>query len=134
MEENLEKNSGLVEKAAYVQNPIKPEITFEQFEKIDVRLCRILSVEKVEKSDKLYKMIINTGIDERIVVSSIAKVLQKEELIGNLFPFVLNLPPRKIFGIDSTAMILLAENQDELHQMTIIGQDDPFAKQGAIVI
>lgn len=85
--------------------PQKPNISFEDFEKLDIRICKILSVEKVEKADKLYKMEIDTGIDKRIVVSAIADKIPDNRLLGQLMPFVLNLEPRKIRGIESTAMI-----------------------------
>lgn len=88
--------------------PQKPNITFEEFEKLDIRVCKILSVEKVEKADKLYKMEIDTGIDKRIVVSAIAQTFSEQDLVGHHLPFVLNLEPRKIRGIESKAMIILA--------------------------
>jgi methionyl-tRNA synthetase len=91
---------------------IKPEITFDDYVKLDVRVCEILSVEKVEKADKLYLLKIQTGIDERVVVSAIADKFSPEELLGKKMPFVLNLVPRKIRGIDSFAMIIMAEGAD----------------------
>lgn len=87
--------------------PQKPNITFEEFEKLDIRVCRILSVEKVENADKLYKMEIDTGIDKRIVVSAIAQQITEEKLKNKHFLFILNLEPRKIRGIESKAMIIL---------------------------
>lgn len=88
----------------------KPNISFEDFEKLDIRICKVLSVEKVEKADKLYKLEIDTGIDKRIVVSSISQDFSEEELLGYHMPFILNLEPRKIRGIESTAMIILGES------------------------
>lgn len=88
---------------------IKPEITFEDFMKMDIRLCQILSIEKVEKKDKLYKLEIDTGIDKRTVVSAIAHIFTPEELQHKCLPFILNLPVRKIANIDSHGMIILAE-------------------------
>ena len=89
---------------------IKPEISFEDLTKLDIRLCKIESVEKVEKKNKLYKLLINTGIDKRVVISGIAENFTNEDLSGKIFPFVLNLPPRKIAGIESFGMIILAED------------------------
>ncbi len=94
-----------------VVRPQKPNISFEEFEKLDIRVCKILSIEKVEKADKLYKMQIDTGIDKRIVVSAIANVYSPEDLLGDFFPFILNLEPRKIRGIESQAMIIMCETQ-----------------------
>jgi len=112
---------------------IKPEITFEEFLKLDIRLCQILSVEKVEGKDKLYKMEINTGIDQRTVVSAIAQIYTPEELHNKVLPFVLNLTPRKIAGIESKAMIILAESQAN-HQTFQISAEDNVATIGSIVI
>ncbi|TXI85134.1 MAG: hypothetical protein E6Q38_00885 [Crocinitomicaceae bacterium] len=89
--------------------PQKSNISFEDFEKLDIRICKILSVEKVENTDKLYKMEIDTGIDKRIVVSAIAHQIKVDELLNESLPFVLNLEPRKIRGIESNAMIILGE-------------------------
>jgi len=87
----------------------KPNITFEEFEKLDVRVCKIISIEKVENADKLYKMEIDTGIDKRTVVSAIAQSFSENDLLNQHLPFVLNLEPRKIRGIESSAMIILSE-------------------------
>jgi len=103
MEQKLENNRGVL------QTPQKSNISFEEFEKLDIRICKILSVEKVEKADKLYKLEIDTGIDKRIVVSAIAQSFSEKDLLDQHLPFVLNLEPRKIRGIESTAMIILGE-------------------------
>ena len=95
--------------------PQKPNISFEEFEKLDIRICKILSVEKVEKADKLYKLEIDTGIDKRVVVSAIAQSFLEKDLLNQHLPFVLNLEPRKIRGIESNAMIILGKtNSNEL--------------------
>ena len=90
-------------------SPQKPNISFEDFQKLDIRLCKVLSVERVENTDKLYKMEIDTGIDKRIVVSAIAHQMNIDELLEHRLPFILNLEPRKIKGIESHAMIILGE-------------------------
>src|ERR1035437_10373381 len=89
---------------------LKPEVAFEDFMKSDIRLCQIICIEKVEKKDRLYKLVINTGFDERIVVSAIADIFKEDALLFKVFPFVLNLPVRKIAGIESHGMIILAED------------------------
>lgn len=111
--------------------PIKPEITIDEFMKADVRLCQIISVEKIEKRDKLYKLTIDTGLDHRVVVSAIAKMFTPEELIGKCLPFVLNLPVRNIAGIDSNGMIILAESFGNMLQVTSTGSNQGL---GAILI
>lgn len=98
--------------------PQKPNISFEEFEKLDIRICKILSVEKVEKADKLYKLEIDTGIDKRVVVSAIAQSFLEKDLLNQHLPFVLNLEPRKIRGIESNAMIILGKtNSNELFRL-----------------
>lgn len=87
--------------------PIKEIIEFPEFEKLDIRICKILSVEKVPDTDRLYKMEIDTGIDKRIVVSSIAHQFPVNQLLNHHLPFILNLKPRIVKGIESTAMIIL---------------------------
>lgn len=90
----------------------KPTIQFEDLEKLDIRLCKIETCEKVEGTDKLYVMQISLGEEKRTVVSAIADRFPKELLIGKNYPFVLNLAPRKIRGIQSEAMIIMSERSD----------------------
>ena len=90
----------------------KDEITFDDFSKVDIRLGTILSAEKVEKADKLLKLLVDTGIDKRIVVSGIAEHYSPEEIIGKTVQILMNLAPRKIRGIESQGMILMAEDAD----------------------
>ncbi len=99
--------------------PQKPNISFEEFSKLDIRICKILSVEKIANTDKLYKMQIDTGIDIRTVVSAIAHKFQISSLTHMYLPFILNLEPRKIKNIESTAMIILIEGKlnDSLYQL-----------------
>jgi methionyl-tRNA synthetase len=90
----------------------KEEITFEDFSKIDVRLGKILSAEKVEKADKLLKLLIDTGIDQRVIVSGIAEHYTPEQIIGKTVQVLMNLAPKKIRGIESKGMILMAEDSE----------------------
>ena len=90
----------------------KETIAFEDLMKVDIRICRILTCEPVPKTDKLFEMTIDTGIEgeePRTVVSGIADQFNINGLIGFHFPFVLNLEPRKIRGILSEAMIVLSD-------------------------
>ena len=95
-----------------IKNSTKPELSYDDLMKADIRICEILSVEKVEKKDRLYKLEINTGFDKRVVVSSIAHKITPEQLLNKKFPFVLNLAPRPIANIVSEAMIVLSEGSD----------------------
>jgi methionyl-tRNA synthetase len=92
--------------------PQKEEVAFEDFTKMDIRLGTILEAEKVKKADKLLKLIVDTGIDQRTIVSGIAEHYQPEEVIGKTVSVLMNLAPRKIKGIESQGMILMAENAE----------------------
>jgi methionyl-tRNA synthetase len=91
-------------------NPAKPEITYEDFMKMDIRTGTILEAEKVPKTKKLLKLKIDTGIDQRTVVSGIAEYFNPEEIIGKQVSILVNLAPREIKGIESHGMILMAED------------------------
>ena len=93
-------------------NPAKENIIFEDFTKLDIRVVTVLEAEKVPKTDKLLNLKIDTGFDERTVVSGIAGVYKPEDLVGKKICMIVNLPPRKIRGVESNGMILSAENQD----------------------
>lgn len=90
--------------------PQKGETSFEEFSKMDIRVGTILEAERVPKTDKLLKLKIDTGIDQRTVVSGIAGGYKPEEIIGQKVAILVNLAPRKIKGIESQGMILMAEN------------------------
>jgi methionyl-tRNA synthetase len=92
--------------------PMKQEVSFDDFTKMDIRVGEILTAEKVEKADKLLKLTVNTGLDIRTVVSGIAEHYSPEEIIGQKVSILMNLAPRKIRGIESQGMILMAENSD----------------------
>ncbi|MEX2369795.1 MAG: methionine--tRNA ligase [Bacteroidales bacterium] len=90
----------------------KPEITFDDFSKMDIRTATILEAEKVPKTKKLIKMIVDTGIDKRTIVSGIAEYYEPNDLPGQKVCVLVNLAPRNIKGIESQGMILLSENSD----------------------
>lgn len=93
-------------------NPLKPMITYDDFTKMDIRVGEILEAEKVEGADKLLKLKIDTGIDQRTVVSGIAPFFKPEEIIGQKVSVLMNLAPRKIRGVESHGMILMAEDKE----------------------
>ena len=93
-------------------NPMKDEIQFDDFSKIDLRTATILTAEKVEKADKLLKFTVDTGVDVRTVVSGVAESFSQEELVGKQVMILLNLAPRKIRGIESQGMFLLTTKPD----------------------
>ncbi len=89
---------------------IKPETSFDDFSKMDIRTATILEAEVVPKTDKLLKLLLDTGVDKRTVVSGIAMYYKPENIIGQKVCLLANLAPRKIKGIESQGMILMAEN------------------------
>ena len=91
---------------------LKPEIVFDDFEKMDIRIATILKAEKVVKSKKLLKLLLDTGLDQRTIVSGIAQHYKPEDIIGQKVTVLLNLAPRTIMGIESQGMILMAEHAD----------------------
>ncbi len=92
--------------------PQKDETSFDDFMKMDIRLGTILEAEKVKKADKLLKLLVDTGLDKRTIVSGIAEHYTPEEVIGKTVSVLMNLAPRKIRGVESQGMILMAENAD----------------------
>lgn len=100
---------------ALEEKPVKPQkeaIQFDDFTKMDLRVGTILEAELVPKTKKLLKLLIDTGIDQRTVVSGIAEYYQPENIIGQQVVMLVNLEPRKIRGIESQGMIMMAENAD----------------------
>ncbi len=93
-------------------SPQKEMITFDDFSKLDIRSGTILEAEKVPKTNKLIKLLIDTGLDKRTVVAGIAEFFDPEKIIGQQVSIVLNLEPRKIRGIDSQGMILMAHDNE----------------------
>jgi methionyl-tRNA synthetase len=96
--------------ASATVTPAKENIQFDQFATMDIRVATIIAAEKVEKTKKLLKLTLNTGLDERTVVSGIAEYYQPEEIIGQQVSLLMNLAPREIKGIVSQGMILMAED------------------------
>ncbi|MBX0333081.1 methionine--tRNA ligase [Pontibacter sp. HSC-14F20] len=100
------------EAANAVVEPAKENISFEDFSKMDIRIGTIIEAEKVAKTKKLLKLKVDTGIDQRTVVSGIAEFFNPEEIVGQQVSILVNLAPREIKGITSQGMILMAENAD----------------------
>lgn len=100
------------EEANYKAEPIKADISFDEFEKLDIRVGTVLECTKVPKADKLLCFKIADGLENRTIVSGISKYYKPEELVGKQVCFIANLPPRKLKGIESQGMILSAVNND----------------------
>jgi methionine--tRNA ligase beta chain len=105
------------------------EITFEEFQKIELVTAEILKAEKVEGSEKLLKLEIDLGSEKRQIVAGIAKFYNPEELIGKEIIIVKNLKPRKIFGLESKGMLLAANKNGE----PILLTTDKKAGKGVLV-
>ncbi|NLA15532.1 MAG: methionine--tRNA ligase [Bacteroidales bacterium] len=107
-----------------------PECTFEEFSKMDIRVATVLAAERVPKTDKLLKITIDTGLDTRVIVSGIAEHYSPEDLIGRQVCMLANLAPRKIRGIESKGMILMAQEPDG--SMSIVSPEKEM-KNGSVV-
>ncbi|WP_428665515.1 methionine--tRNA ligase [Runella sp.] len=91
---------------------LKPTVQFDDFAKLDLRIGTILEAERVPKSDKLLKFLVDDGFEKRTILSGIAKHFSPEEMVGRQVTFIANLAPRKIMGQESNGMILMAEDRD----------------------
>jgi methionyl-tRNA synthetase len=103
---DTDKNASPEEKTA------KELISYDDFAKLDLRVAEVIACEKVEKADKLLKLQLRVGAEERTVLSGIAEHFKPEEVIGRKVLYLMNLAPRKIRGIESHGMILMAENSE----------------------
>lgn len=101
-----------VEVSQQPAEPQKAEISFDDFSKMDIRIGKILKAERVEKSKKLLKLQVDTGMDVRTVMSGIAEHFVPEDVIGKQVTILVNLAPRKIMGVESQGMILMASGKD----------------------
>ncbi len=110
-----QKTIKVEEKKSEITN-LKSEIVFDDFAKIDLKVGTILAAEKVEKADKLLKLEVDLGFEKRIIVSGIALHFKPEDIVGKQVTVVTNLAPRKMRGIESNGMILMAEDSEgKLH-------------------
>ena len=108
----LESSRKANESATLKVVPSKDPVTFDDFSRVDIRTATILEAEKVPKTIKLLKLKIDTGLDIRTIVSGIAEFYEPESIIGKQISIVANLEPRRIKGIESKGMILMAEDND----------------------
>ena len=110
MQKLFDKKAAQAQKQQVKVIPAKGNINFDAFAAMDIRTGTIITAEKVAKTKKLLKLTINTGIDQRTVVSGIAEYYEPEAIIGQKVSILVNLEPREIKGIKSQGMILMAEN------------------------
>ena len=100
------------ERAEAVLPPVKSTISFDDFTKLDMRIVTVLEAERMKKSKKLLKLTVDTGLGTRTVLSGVAEHFDPTDLVGKQVTMLLNLAPRKMMGIDSEGMILMAEDQN----------------------
>ncbi len=124
------KKMNELEKQSEIE-PAKAETSFDDFSKMDIRVGTILEAERVPKTDKLLKLLIDTGIDKRTVVSGIAGSYKPEDIIGHQVSILVNLAPRKIKGIESQGMILMAENNKG--ELSFVEPSKPNMNNGAVI-
>ena len=115
-EEKLAKEA---EKKAQKEQASKEEITIDYLDKVSLKVAKILSCEKVEGSEKLYKLMVSLGNEERQIVSGLQKYYKEEELIGKKVVLVANLKPAKLKGIESNGMILAAGDGDTVKVLVV---------------
>ena len=116
--------------AALPVKPAKPEISYEDFARMDIRVATILEAEKIPKTAKLMKLKVDTGLDQRTLVAGIAEYYEPEQVIGKKICILANLQSRKLKGIESRGMILMAENTGG--QLFFVSSD-PGAENGSTV-
>jgi methionyl-tRNA synthetase len=104
--------------------PAKENINFDSFAAMDIRTGKILAAEKVAKTKKLLKLTVDTGLDQRTVVSGIAEFFEPENIVGQQVSILINLEPREIKGILSQVMILMAENSEG--KLTFVAPKEEF--------
>ena len=99
-----------------ISDPVKPFITYEQYEALDVRVGLVTAAERVPKTDKLIKLLVSFAGEVRSVVTNVGDQWQPEQLVGNAYPFLLNLEPVTMRGVESAAMILgIADAERRIH-------------------
>ena len=110
--------------------PQKETTTFDEFQKMDIRVGTIVEAHKIKKAKKLLKLKVDTGIDQRTVVSGIAQFFEPEDIVGKQVSILINLAPRTMLGIESEGMILMAENKKG--ELQFVSTGSPF-ENGAII-
>ena len=128
--EKLEKAKYEAEILNQKMEPQKETTTFDEFQKMDIRVGTIVEAQKIKKAKKLLKLKVDTGIDQRTVVSGIAQFFEPEDIVGKQVSILINLAPRTMLGIESEGMILMAENKKG--ELQFVSPGSPF-ENGAII-
>lgn len=107
-----EKSETVEEKYVQTPSPVKPQIQLDDFAKLDLRVCKVLSCKAMRKANKLYKIVVHDGMGERTIVSSARRRLHADELVGRQIVVLVNLAPHKFANEVSEGMLLAAVNED----------------------
>ena len=129
--EKLEASKSAAAKKEAPSTPVKPEISFDDFQEMDLRIGEIKTAHKVPKADKLLHLTVHVGHEERSIVSGIAEHFNPDDIIGKKVLVLLNLAPRKIRGVESQGMILMAENSEG--KLSFLEPDGNIIPPGAVV-
>ena len=123
-----------INKPAEKEKPVLPDVTIDEFSKCDMRVCRILKCEAVKKSEKLLKFILDDGSGkERQILSGIRKYYEPEDLVGKHVIAILNLPPRKMMGLESNGMLLSAVREVDGHEVLKLMIVDDQVPVGSVI-
>ena len=123
-----------INKPAEKVKPVLPDVTIDEFSKCDMRVCRILKCEAVKKSEKLLKFILDDGSGkERQILSGIRKYYEPEDLVGKHVIAILNLPPRKMMGLESNGMLLSAVREVDGHEVLKLMIVDDQVPVGSVI-
>ena len=107
-----EKNAKAVEEETKKAEPIKEQITIDEFDKVDMRVCKIVKAEEIKKSHSCLKLTLDDGLDGRVIVSSIKNDYKTEELVGKKIIVIANLKPAKFSGVESNGMLIAASHEE----------------------
>jgi len=110
------------------QAPLPTQITIDDFQKIQLKTAKVLAAERVPKSEKLIKLQISLGSDQRQIVAGIGKKYEPEALVGKTIVVVANLKPARLMGVESQGMVLAAGDSDVQGLITILEEVDPGTK------
>ena len=105
-----------------------PQITIDEFMKIQLKTARVMSAERVPKSEKLIKLMVTLGSEQRQIVAGIGKKYEPADLVGRCIVIVANLKPAKLMGIESQGMVLAAGDKDVTGLVTVIEEVEPGTK------
>lgn len=108
--------------------PAVPQITIDEFMKIQLKTAKVLSAERVPKSEKLIKLQVSLGTEQRQIVAGIGKKYEPDALVGKTIVIVANLKPAKLMGIESQGMVLAAGDADVRGLLTVLEEVDPGTK------